>query len=132
METVETTMTYMDIIAEARSGDLLIWGHAQAIPEIKRKPDDFVGTIRYWMRLGVRPNFQDKIIFLMRDIRHMCEDDELREEFICLIPGFARGLNNLKETYAMHKETKKPFSTLTLLLHTYSSLPHERDAGLFS
>jgi len=132
MESVETILTYMEIIAGAEDGAVLIWGDTQELPEIKYKPSALVDYMRYWRR-RFTPDFQDKIIFFMRDMKRIFfqeDPSDAMDDMVTILPKFACGLNHLKRSYSMHKDTHRLFSSFLSVVQDMSTIPREQTDSL--
>ena len=125
MESVETILTYMEIIAEARDGAVLVWGDTQELPEIKLRPHALFDHFKYW-RMRLTPDFQDKIVFLMRDLKRICLEEDVVGDMVTILPRFACGLNHLKRSYSMHAETHRLFASFLSVVRKMSTIMHER------
>lgn len=130
MESVETILTYMEIIAEARDGAVLVWGDTQVLPEIKSRPHALFDHIKYW-RMRFTPDFQDKIIFMMRDLKRISLHEDAIDDMVTILPKFACGLNHLKRSYSMHGETQKLLSSFLTMVRDMSRIEGENDDSMW-
>ena len=113
IESVQTTLTYIEIITEAKQGSLLVWGPSQVLPEIKHRPDRFFDYMRYTVKLWTTPDFEDKLIFLMRDIDRISRDDDVKNDLSFLGPRLAT-IHNLHYYQQLMRDIRHAIAAGTL------------------